>query len=227
MALIKRGYPVQVFERDLTAIRGEGKYRGPIQVLPPGLLGKWLRQCSSRICNGAATADVQEADMSFTRFASNCHAGRDNMPDISKRMLPQIQSNALAALEAIDEGLAEKVLAEGCVTGDRINGLCDGVTGDWCASHRSNALQHPAPCILGTLCVKMAKQWSLLWKQHVCALHGVPTAVGLVLDLPAAMARLRLQQDLLSPRAQLAASNGPLSMSFSPARVVSYRVLQS
>ncbi len=32
VALIKRGYPVQVFERDLTAIRGEGKYRGPIQV---------------------------------------------------------------------------------------------------------------------------------------------------------------------------------------------------
>lgn len=31
VALIKRGYPVQVFERDLTAIRGEGKYRGPIQ----------------------------------------------------------------------------------------------------------------------------------------------------------------------------------------------------
>lgn len=32
VALLKRGYPVQVFERDLTAIRGEGKYRGPIQV---------------------------------------------------------------------------------------------------------------------------------------------------------------------------------------------------
>ncbi len=32
VALIKRGYPVQVLERDLTAIRGEGKYRGPIQV---------------------------------------------------------------------------------------------------------------------------------------------------------------------------------------------------
>ena len=32
VALLKRGYPVLVFERDLTAIRGEGKYRGPIQV---------------------------------------------------------------------------------------------------------------------------------------------------------------------------------------------------
>jgi 2-polyprenyl-6-methoxyphenol hydroxylase-like FAD-dependent oxidoreductase len=73
VALIKRGYPVQVFERDLTAIRGEGKYRGPIQ----------------------------------------------------------IQSNALAALEAIDQDMAESILEEGCVTGDRINGLCDGVTGDW------------------------------------------------------------------------------------------------
>lgn len=42
-----------------------------------------------------------------------------------------MQSNALAALEAIDTEVAEKVLAEGCVTGDRINGLCDGVTGHW------------------------------------------------------------------------------------------------
>jgi zeaxanthin epoxidase len=73
VALLKRGYPVQVFERDLTAIRGEGKYRGPIQ----------------------------------------------------------IQSNALAALEAIDLEMAQSIMEEGCVTGDRINGLCDGVTGDW------------------------------------------------------------------------------------------------
>ncbi len=32
VALLRRGFDVQVFERDLTAIRGEGKYRGPIQV---------------------------------------------------------------------------------------------------------------------------------------------------------------------------------------------------
>lgn len=31
VALLKRGFEVQIFERDLTAIRGEGKYRGPIQ----------------------------------------------------------------------------------------------------------------------------------------------------------------------------------------------------
>lgn len=62
-----------MFERDLTAIRGEGQYRGPIQV----------------------------------------------------------QSNALAALEAVDQAVAEELMAEGCVTGDRVNGLCDGVTGDW------------------------------------------------------------------------------------------------
>lgn len=73
VALIKKGIDVAVFERDLTAIRGEGKYRGPIQV----------------------------------------------------------QSNALAALEAIDPAVAEAVLREGCITGDRINGLCDGETGDW------------------------------------------------------------------------------------------------
>ncbi|KAG2446764.1 hypothetical protein HYH02_008325 [Chlamydomonas schloesseri] len=73
VALLKQGFQVQVFERDLTAIRGEGKYRGPIQV----------------------------------------------------------QSNALAALEAIDPEVAAEVLREGCITGDRINGLCDGLTGEW------------------------------------------------------------------------------------------------
>ena len=34
VALLKRGFRVQIFERDLTAVRGEGKYRGPIQVRP-------------------------------------------------------------------------------------------------------------------------------------------------------------------------------------------------
>jgi zeaxanthin epoxidase len=46
-------------------------------------------------------------------------------------MPPQVQSNALAALEAIDPAVADAVLREGCITGDRINGLCDGETGDW------------------------------------------------------------------------------------------------
>ncbi|KAJ6989610.1 zeaxanthin epoxidase [Populus alba x Populus x berolinensis] len=62
-----------VFEKDLSAVRGEGQYRGPIQ----------------------------------------------------------IQSNALAALEAIDLDVAEEVLRAGCITGDRINGLVDGVSGTW------------------------------------------------------------------------------------------------
>lgn len=44
---------------------------------------------------------------------------------------PQVQSNALAALEAIDSATAEEVLREGTITGDRINGLCDGFTGEW------------------------------------------------------------------------------------------------
>lgn len=45
--------------------------------------------------------------------------------------MEQIQSNALAALEAVDPDMAEDVLNAGCITGDRVNGLCDGVTGDW------------------------------------------------------------------------------------------------
>lgn len=38
VGLLKRGFDVQVFERNLTAIRGEGKYRGPIQVQHEHLL---------------------------------------------------------------------------------------------------------------------------------------------------------------------------------------------
>ncbi|KAL7608748.1 zeaxanthin epoxidase, chloroplastic [Lactuca sativa] len=73
LAAKRKGFEVVVFERDLSAIRGEGQYRGPIQ----------------------------------------------------------IQSNALAALEAIDFGVADEVMKAGCITGQRINGLVDGVSGNW------------------------------------------------------------------------------------------------
>ncbi|XP_020238179.1 zeaxanthin epoxidase, chloroplastic isoform X2 [Cajanus cajan] len=73
LAAKRKGFEVVVFEKDLSAIRGEGQYRGPIQ----------------------------------------------------------IQSNALAALEAIDSEVAEEVMRVGCITGDRINGLVDGVSGSW------------------------------------------------------------------------------------------------
>jgi len=79
LAARRKGYDVTVFERDMSAVRGEGQYRGPIQ----------------------------------------------------------IQSNALAALEAIDMSVAEEVMRVGCVTGDRINGLVDGMSGSWYA--------HPSP----------------------------------------------------------------------------------
>ncbi|KAG4386490.1 hypothetical protein AAZX31_11G054600 [Glycine max] len=73
LAAKRKGFEVVVFEKDMSAIRGEGQYRGPIQ----------------------------------------------------------IQSNALAALEAIDLEVAEEVLRVGCITGDRINGLVDGISGSW------------------------------------------------------------------------------------------------
>ncbi|XP_047310316.1 zeaxanthin epoxidase, chloroplastic isoform X2 [Impatiens glandulifera] len=73
LAAKKKGFDVVVFEKDLSAIRGEGQYRGPIQ----------------------------------------------------------IQSNALAALEAIDTKVADEVMDAGCITGDRINGLVDGISGNW------------------------------------------------------------------------------------------------
>ncbi|XP_022863205.1 zeaxanthin epoxidase, chloroplastic [Olea europaea var. sylvestris] len=73
LAAKKKGFDVVVFEKDLSAIRGEGQYRGPIQ----------------------------------------------------------IQSNALATLEAVDVDVAEEVMSAGCITGDRINGLVDGISGRW------------------------------------------------------------------------------------------------
>ncbi|KAK7331073.1 hypothetical protein VNO77_25285 [Canavalia gladiata] len=73
LAAKRKGFEVVVFEKDMSAVRGEGQYRGPIQ----------------------------------------------------------IQSNALAALEAIDSEVADQVMKVGCITGDRINGLVDGVSGSW------------------------------------------------------------------------------------------------
>ncbi|KAI3984299.1 hypothetical protein MKX01_011253 [Papaver californicum] len=73
LAAKNRGFEVKVFEKNLSAITGEGRYRGPIQ----------------------------------------------------------LQSSALAVLEAIDRDVAKEIMEAGCVTGDRINGLADGVTGEW------------------------------------------------------------------------------------------------
>ena len=100
VGLLKRGFDVKVFEKNITAIRGEGKYRGPIQVG----IGQ--------------------------RLLSVLYKPQLQLLTYPPRLL-QVQSNALAALEAIDKEMADKILAEGCITGDRINGLVDGATGKW------------------------------------------------------------------------------------------------
>ena len=73
LAAKHRGHEVKVFEKDLSAVRGEGRHRGPIQLL----------------------------------------------------------SGALAVLEAIDENVAKQIMEAGCVTGNRTNGLADGLSGEW------------------------------------------------------------------------------------------------
>lgn len=40
----------------------------------------------------------------------------------------QVQSNALAALEAINKDMCERIMAAGTTTGNRVNGLKDGMT---------------------------------------------------------------------------------------------------
>ncbi|PWA41805.1 zeaxanthin epoxidase [Artemisia annua] len=77
LAAQRRGFEVMVFEKDLSAVRGEGRHRGPIQLL----------------------------------------------------------SSALGVLVDIDESVAKQVMDAGCVTGNRINGLVDGLSGKWLAKY--------------------------------------------------------------------------------------------
>ncbi|KAM0072090.1 putative zeaxanthin epoxidase [Helianthus debilis subsp. tardiflorus] len=77
LAAKQSGFEVKVFEKDLSAVRGEGRHRGPIQLL----------------------------------------------------------SSALGILVGIDKGVADQIMEAGCVTGNRVNGLADGLSGDWVSSH--------------------------------------------------------------------------------------------
>ena len=43
----------------------------------------------------------------------------------------QLQCNAQGALDSISPDMAEKVMEKGTITGDRVNGLLDGVSGEW------------------------------------------------------------------------------------------------
>lgn len=127
VGLLKRGFDVTVLERDMTAIRGEGKYRGPIQVRACCGGGSWGRAGAVRCVAGVSLRCRQP--LPLPGGAPHPLTFRPVPPAACQP--PQIQSNALGALEALDERVAQRVYEEGCITGDRINGLCDGVTGDW------------------------------------------------------------------------------------------------
>eukprot|EP00959_Pyramimonas_sp_CCMP1952_P077891 1628068-Pyramimonas_sp.AAC.1 len=43
----------------------------------------------------------------------------------------QLQCNAMGTIEAIDGGLANLIYENCTITGDRINGLLDGLRGSW------------------------------------------------------------------------------------------------
>nr|XP_043622251.1 zeaxanthin epoxidase, chloroplastic-like [Erigeron canadensis] len=47
----------------------------------------------------------------------------------------QLLSSALGILVDIDKGVANKIMEAGCVTGNRINGLVDGLSGNWLAKY--------------------------------------------------------------------------------------------
>ncbi|KAK9987260.1 hypothetical protein SO802_032211 [Lithocarpus litseifolius] len=73
LAAKHKGFEVMTFEKDLSAVRGEGRERGPIQ----------------------------------------------------------LSSNALAVLKAIDENAVEKIIKAGHITGNKITGFADGISGEW------------------------------------------------------------------------------------------------
>ncbi|XP_075636939.1 zeaxanthin epoxidase, chloroplastic-like [Castanea sativa] len=73
LAAKHKGFEVMAFEKDLSAVRGEGRERGPIQ----------------------------------------------------------LSSSALAVLKAIDENAAEKIIKAGHITGNKISGFADGISGEW------------------------------------------------------------------------------------------------
>jgi len=50
---------------------------------------------------------------------------------LSPLLSSKVQSNALAALEALDPAVADAIMGEGVMTGDRVNGLVDGASGEW------------------------------------------------------------------------------------------------
>ncbi|KAM3690941.1 hypothetical protein ACJW31_09G158900 [Castanea mollissima] len=75
LAAKHKGFEVMAFEKDLTAVRGEGRERGPIQ----------------------------------------------------------LSSSALAVLKAIDENAGEKIIKAGHITGNKISGFADGISGEWMA----------------------------------------------------------------------------------------------
>ena len=138
VGLLKRGFEVTVLERDMTAIRGEGKYRGPIQVraLTPLLLllvaAERMRSCALS-CRTPPALQLGPSQCNAPARPPACPPSHPTpLAPLPRCCLhAQIQSNALAALEALDKGVVQRVFEEGCITGDRINGLCDGVTGDW------------------------------------------------------------------------------------------------
>jgi hypothetical protein len=84
--------------------------------------------CGERLCRRLRTSSWAQRATARAKLSGTA--------PLTRGAPAQVQSNALAALEALDARVAEEVLAEGCITGDRVNGLVDGASGKWCAAKR-------------------------------------------------------------------------------------------
>jgi 2-polyprenyl-6-methoxyphenol hydroxylase-like FAD-dependent oxidoreductase len=126
---------VTVFERDASAIRGEGKYRGPIQI-----------QSNALAALQAVDADIAKAVMAegcitvrAPRVLRACF--RAHTPRTRPRLrLPHAPAAAHARHAVRAHAPRTRPRADPPAVhprflrrtqGDRINGLVDGVTGDW------------------------------------------------------------------------------------------------
>jgi uncharacterized membrane-anchored protein len=83
VALLKKGVDVKVYERDLTAIRGEGKYRGPIQVQSNALAA--LEAIDAGVCDAvlAATQSIPQ-QLQNAALGDSAHAQAAGGEDVGR-----------------------------------------------------------------------------------------------------------------------------------------------
>ena len=134
---------VTVFERDASAIRGEGKYRGPIQIQSNALAALQAvdADIAARVmAEGCITARARDATRAPCILPARRARRAHGVPVRRGAPVRRPHAARLAPWRPVcacpwspDSARVRCVCAlpRACAQGDRINGLVDGVTGDW------------------------------------------------------------------------------------------------